>query len=126
MIWKLSDALETYRRMISPFHNAGYLLLVYGSILNGQDVARDLDLMAVPWRPSPTPPKLVFDDTCSRFHLSPAVGPPYVGLMKSWSHTASDIDGRIIDFQFRKSDVSLEQSYEFSMRRENEAPEWLL
>lgn len=115
--WNLKTALDLCERMKSPMHGAGYLLTVYGSILCSES-PRDLDLMLVPWRPSPTPPKMTFDSICDRFKLTPAIGPPYIGLMRSWSHQARDRGGRMIDFQFRTSIVSLEESYEFSMHEE--------
>lgn len=118
--WNLSDALVIYREMRDVLHSKGYLLVIYGSILSDSfNRPRDLDLMAIPWRPSPIPPRCAFDDVCGIFRLTPDVGAPYIGLMKTWSKTARDIHGRVYDFQFRKAESTLEESFAFSMREEN-------
>lgn len=118
--WDVLDALRLFAEMSPLFHAHGYLLAVYGSILTSKE-PKDFDLLAIPWRPNPLPPKTVFDDVCSAFKLSPDLGLPYLGLMRSWSHTARNCMGQVLDIQFRRSDVSLEESFEYSMRQSDPA-----
>ena len=41
MTWNLTDALVLYRDLVKQFHSDGYLLSIYGSILNGGTAITD-------------------------------------------------------------------------------------
>lgn len=124
--WNLSEALGMYRKLSGVFYQTGYTLVLYGSAVSRHGPANDLDLMAIPWRPNANPPAWVFDQVCAQFKLSPDVGKPYLGVMRTWSKTAKDRQGRVLDFCFHRSDVTLEESCEFSMRQENPSAETMV
>lgn len=105
--WNIISAMTFYRTFRSWFKDHGYILCLYGSVLD-KDEVKDLDVMLVPWRPNATSPETVFQIFCRDFHKCPVNTEPYDGLMNTWAHGCIDAFGRVIDFQFRKSDVTFE------------------
>lgn len=60
-------AAAMYPDLCPIFHRHGYALAVHGSL------ARDFDLIAVPWTESPSPPDVVLTAVCFEFAVK-AVG----------------------------------------------------
>lgn len=57
-------AAAMYPDLCPIFHRHGYALAVHGSL------ARDLDLIAVPWTESPSPPDVVLAGVTSEFAVT--------------------------------------------------------
>ena len=110
--WTLAEAAAVANIIGGLLHSCGYLVAVYGSCLTGE--GRDLDLLCIPWRPSPLPPGMCEPAFCGALNLKPQE-PGEIGLMKSWSRLYLDPKGRIIDIQFRKAGVTPEEAFAYSM-----------
>ena len=102
--WDLESAKNFYGSFERWFHHRGYMLTIYGSVFTSTR-PRDLDLLLIPWRPA-MPPVVTFDEFCLLFRKT-VVGTPYEGIMNSWSNQCVDEDGRVIDMQFRKTDMTM-------------------
>jgi hypothetical protein len=97
--WTLLDASVLYQKLEKEYRGCGYLLAMYGSVPQ-RGGGRDLDLLAVPWRPDVTPPDLM-EPFLSSLGLKPK-SEIYVGSMYTWCRFYSLSDGRVIDLQYRK------------------------
>jgi hypothetical protein len=100
--WSLPQLLRIYPDLVAVAHDAGFLLAVYGSILDPKPdragntlPASDLDLIAVPWRPALT--QELIDGLCGRCDLTVAgrwFG-AYCESVALWYHQ------QIVDLQVR-------------------------
>ncbi len=93
MIVYLESAQRIFKQLSGVFHGAGYLLAIYGSVV-ADGCGKDIDFIAVPWRPSPTPPDLLVTSMGFEFE-------PYYGIMNTCA-VLLHINGFVVDVQFRE------------------------
>lgn len=62
-----------YPQLAESFRDKGWALAVHGSL------ARDFDVIAVPWQPDPVPPQLCVDSICSYYGVR-QIGDPVLKL----------------------------------------------
>lgn len=100
------------------FHTCGYLLAVYGSSVEESGRGRDLDMIAIPWRPTPVPPQSVMD------HYKAVMieeGEPYYGLMKTEARLYRMASGHLVDIQFYRPALSdCEEAYAWAVKNDEE------
>lgn len=92
--WTLAQATEFVREHEPWFRREGWLLSIYGSVLSG--AGRDLDLIAVNWRPDATPPSHM------ALQLGMPIQEPETSLMGARCFLVG-CGGRLVDLQFRTS-----------------------
>jgi hypothetical protein len=96
--WTLDDAKQCWAVLDRVAHQAGYLLAIYGSVLRGWGT--DLDLLAVPWRPSASDPETLLELMAAAVEGTPD-GPTYEGSMDTRAVVIQLRNGRLIDVQVR-------------------------
>lgn len=110
--WNHGTALAAVDSMTRVAKNAGYLLGWYGSTTTGW--GRDLDLLAVPWRPDADPRDLV-----RRLHMElllSHVGPIYYGAMGTMTFSLVTPEGRPVDLQVREVPQHYREMVQLSAR----------
>jgi hypothetical protein len=95
--WRLHEAAAIAAGLRFDCQRSGWLLAIYGSVLSGG--GRDLDLMAVPWRPNPCPPHMMLE-MMARALNAERLGDIYTGLMGTRSQLLRMNNGLLIDIQF--------------------------
>ena len=93
----LVEAKEILLDIDRDFRFYGWILCLYGSVLSGR--GRDIDLLAVPWRPMAD-----VEAACRSLmnrQKATQVGLEYRGLMGTRSFLFLTEDGLILDVQFR-------------------------
>lgn len=87
--------------LLSPVaHGQGYMLALYGSVLT-RGYGRDIDVIAVPWRPGAASPEELIRVLCTQGFESPEVGRR--GAMSTYATVIIEKQtGLPIDLQIRE------------------------
>lgn len=98
MTWALQEAAEFVTAQKEAAEGFGFMLAIYGSVLERDD-AKDLDLIAVPWRHGAHPLVLVT-------HLCATLGARIADhtdstIMGSLAYALVLPSGQVVDIQFR-------------------------
>lgn len=104
------DAASRIIAMMTPLANSyGYMLALYGSTLtNGR--GRDIDVMAVPWRPVAAPAEALVAALCALGFEQ--VQPAYRGQMRTYAVMLIERStGLLVDLQVREVPDGLRSSW---------------
>jgi hypothetical protein len=99
--WTLDRALSFFRSITQPFQKAGWLVSLYGSVLI-QGHGRDLDLIAVPWRPDANVMEAV---DIIRNLYGATIEDDKEGIMGRSAIALKLMDESVVDIQFRPASI---------------------
>lgn len=94
----LNDACRHFRRLSNRANIAGYMLALYGSTVQ-EGAGADIDMLAVPWRPSNYKALL---DTLKLSGYTTFAGSLHYGVMGTCAVILVCPDGQHVDLQIRE------------------------